>query len=653
MIEARHAFENYKSSQPAAKPMLVEHQFTVFCSVVEEGGEGEWDALRLRLPRVKDSAERRNIILSLGCTKSHETIMRYFEEFSAPRFNMVPLIFAEAARHGKLWRVRAAEYVLTNWQQLKMTFPRRFQDILTCVFKYISSDDELSDVNMLLRRHRWSLLRYSSVFDSIEEAAKKNMRWVDAHLDEVTRWLKRDVAEFILDDQVMHGNGTLSGIGNGTRDEEESGSLEIHGSEDYGEIGVYSGRLKDRGIHTSTRSGMGKVEDNKLSRTSDAAVNRPDNREYDQHHKEIAGTKADLDGSTLMVSMDLDVAGCTSESSSRSDSRDATLASRGNGVATNVTVNTSAGFRESETPIEIRAKDDGPGKESPQSYPETLQGGEHRMDTRENADGTKENSSAYVDEGNISLMSRAGRSINISATPEKTPHAAVQYNPTVFLGANNAPTLTGQSQVLANSASRNMGGSFLNTTEHAGSEDAENKIPVEGSTVADLNDVSTEGNRHQSHQLAGTDVKKTADASKSGYAAVDTSTTEDEPANTEKAAKVIATSSLTKIVVANGAAEGISAPNAALASKATDTLNTAEGTHAADGTSMPLKAGIASDSAGIAPRDSSSGPGQRRDDVDGEDASNDYSFTDDYEESGDSEYAVNEGSGQGKDMTLR
>lgn len=671
MIEARHAFESYKSPQPTAKPMLAEHQFTVFCSVVEDGGESEWETLRLRLARVNGSAERRNIILSLGCTKSHEILMRYFEEFSAPRFNMVPLIFAEAARHGKLWRARATEYVLTNWQQLKMTFPRRFQDILSSVFKYISSDDELSDVNMLLRRNRWSLLRYTSVFDSIEEAARKNMRWIDAHLSEVTRWLKRDVAEFILDDQVLHGNGTFSGVGNGTRDEEDAGSLDIREAEDHGEVGVFGGRLEDEAIHATARSGIGKVADNTLSDNSDAAMNHRDSREYDQKYKDIARTKADLGGSTLAISVDLTVAASTGNSRSRSDSIDPTLAKWDYGLVTNVTV------LESDAAQEIRAKDDVPGRGSPQSPADRHQGSEDRADIRENASDTKENSRAYVGGDHTSVMSKSGPSINISSKPEKTPHVVVQDNPAVVQAAGSGSPLAGQSHVLANGASGNISGSFLSTTGPAGGEgtaidilataetkfpsnsghsNADNIIPEGGSKIADVNALSTEGNRYKSDRRVGADIKNATDVRTADSVALGNSTADTEPATSREIAKTTAVSSLTKIVAATDVAEGNSGTKTALASKATNTsdtsathtsrvTNAAEGTGATKGASVPFKAELASDGPGIAPSDNSSGPGQRRGGVDSEDTSNGYFFADDYEESGDSGYAVNEGSG--------
>ncbi|KAH8024151.1 hypothetical protein HPB51_021772 [Rhipicephalus microplus] len=105
------------------------------------------------------------------------------------------------------------------------------------------------NVGNLLKRHRWSLLRYSGTFDKIHEIAKRNMKWVALYYDEVARWLKRDVAEFILDDQVLHGNGTLSG--NDTRNEEDSDNLEVGDSDDFEtrdipEHGVSDGDIAER-----------------------------------------------------------------------------------------------------------------------------------------------------------------------------------------------------------------------------------------------------------------------------------------------------------------------------------------------------------------------------------------------------------------------
>ncbi|KAL1422178.1 hypothetical protein MTO96_022390 [Rhipicephalus appendiculatus] len=155
LIEARHAFESYKSPESTAKPILPEHQFTVFCTVIEDGDEAEWVALRTRLDHVNDGVERRNIILALGCTRDRS------------RLNQI---------------------------------------------------------------------------------AKKNMQWVASYYDEVARWLKRDVAEFILDDQVLHGNGTLSGLGNDTRNEEDPESLEVGTSEDFGARSIAEYRVTDGAI---------------------------------------------------------------------------------------------------------------------------------------------------------------------------------------------------------------------------------------------------------------------------------------------------------------------------------------------------------------------------------------------------------------------
>ncbi|XP_075749195.1 aminopeptidase Ey-like [Rhipicephalus microplus] len=249
LIEARHAFESYKSPESTAKPILPEHQFTVFCTVIEDGDEAAWIALRTRLDQVSNGVERRNIILALGCTRDTNRLTRYFEEFSVPAMKMVPLLFTEVAKRGNFWRLRTADYVIANWQGLKSTYPRLFPGIIASVFKYVSSYEELSEVSNLVKRHRWSLLRYSGTFDKIHEIAKRNMKWVASYYDEVARWLKRDVAEFILDDQVLHGNGTLSG--NDTRNEEDSDNLEVGNSDDFEtrdipEHGVSDGDIAER-----------------------------------------------------------------------------------------------------------------------------------------------------------------------------------------------------------------------------------------------------------------------------------------------------------------------------------------------------------------------------------------------------------------------
>ncbi|KAL3205467.1 hypothetical protein MRX96_040835 [Rhipicephalus microplus] len=121
LIEARHAFESYKSPESTAKPILPEHQFTVFCTVIEDGDEAAWIALRTRLDQVSDGVERRNIILALGCTRDTSRLTRYFEEFSVPAMKMVPLLFTEVAKRGNFWRLRTTDYVIANWQSLKST----------------------------------------------------------------------------------------------------------------------------------------------------------------------------------------------------------------------------------------------------------------------------------------------------------------------------------------------------------------------------------------------------------------------------------------------------------------------------------------------------------------------------------------------------
>ncbi|KAH9369046.1 hypothetical protein HPB48_002608 [Haemaphysalis longicornis] len=57
--------------------ILPELQLTVFCTVIEDGGEEEWQSLYTRLGRVSNNAERRSIILSLGCTKDHDRLIRF------------------------------------------------------------------------------------------------------------------------------------------------------------------------------------------------------------------------------------------------------------------------------------------------------------------------------------------------------------------------------------------------------------------------------------------------------------------------------------------------------------------------------------------------------------------------------------------------
>ncbi|KAH6930554.1 hypothetical protein HPB50_014720 [Hyalomma asiaticum] len=275
LIEARHAFEGYKSPESTTKPILQEHQFTVFCTVIEDGDEADWMALRTRLDHVSDGVERRNIILALGCTRDRGRLTRYFEEFSAPATKMVPLLFSEVAKRGSFWRLRTAEYIVANWQDLKETYPRLFQSILTSVFKYACSNEELSEVNNLLKRHHWSLLRYSSTFEKIHQVAKKNMQWVASYHEEVARWLKRDVAEFILDDQVLHGNGTLSGLGNNTKNDEDIDDLDVGASEDFG---VRSGSPEYRVADDAITEENSSVSHPHLARLGDTLLNRGRNK---------------------------------------------------------------------------------------------------------------------------------------------------------------------------------------------------------------------------------------------------------------------------------------------------------------------------------------------------------------------------------------
>ncbi|XP_065305334.1 uncharacterized protein [Dermacentor albipictus] len=270
LIEARHAFDSYKSPQTTSKPILLEHQFTVFCTVIEDGDEAEWTVLRTRLEQVSDGVERRNIILALGCTRDRSRLRRYFEEFSVPSVRMVPILFTEAAKRGNFWRLRTAEYILANWKELKIMYPRHFQGILTAVFKYISSSEELLEVSKLLKRNHWSLLRYNAVFENIDQTAKKNIQWVASHYAEVARWLKRDVAEFILDDQVLHGNATLSGLGNDTKNEDEADSLDIGASEAFEAGGILNHQVTNSAIAKENNSGL----DSGVAGLGDTVLNR-------------------------------------------------------------------------------------------------------------------------------------------------------------------------------------------------------------------------------------------------------------------------------------------------------------------------------------------------------------------------------------------
>ncbi|XP_054926503.1 uncharacterized protein [Dermacentor andersoni] len=183
---------------------------------------------------------------------------------------MVPILFTEAAKRGTFWRLRTTEYILANWEELKTTYPRHFLSILTAVFKYVSSNEELLEVNKLLRRNHWSLLRYNAAFESIDQAAKKNIQWVASHYAEVAHWLKRDVAEFILDDQVLHGNATLSDLGNDTKNDDEADSLDIGASEAFEACGILDHQVTNSAIAKENNSDL----DSDVAGLRDTVLNR-------------------------------------------------------------------------------------------------------------------------------------------------------------------------------------------------------------------------------------------------------------------------------------------------------------------------------------------------------------------------------------------
>ncbi|EEC12986.1 conserved hypothetical protein [Ixodes scapularis] len=141
VIEARHAFNFFRRSGPRSKSLLVDHQVTVFCTVIEDGGESEWQALYNLLSHASSPTERSNIIVSLGCSKNPSTLRRY-------------------------------------------------------------------SVTDLFTEHGASLDAHKVALERIKESANRNVHWMMNHYAEVSRWLKRDVTEFILDDQVMRGNIT-------------------------------------------------------------------------------------------------------------------------------------------------------------------------------------------------------------------------------------------------------------------------------------------------------------------------------------------------------------------------------------------------------------------------------------------------------------
>ncbi|CAN8014508.1 unnamed protein product [Ixodes persulcatus] len=208
VIEARHAFNYFRRSEPRSKRLLVGHQVTVFCTVIEDGGEDEWQALYELLSHASSPVERINIIVSLGCSKNPSTLRRYFQVFTPTHMIAVPLIFEETSRRSTFGRAAASEFVLENSDALKVMYPEIFGDILVAVFSNINTMAELRKVTNLFKQHGASLDAHKAALERIKESANRNVHWVMNHYAEVSRWLKRDVTEFILDDQVMRGNIT-------------------------------------------------------------------------------------------------------------------------------------------------------------------------------------------------------------------------------------------------------------------------------------------------------------------------------------------------------------------------------------------------------------------------------------------------------------
>ncbi|CAN7984092.1 unnamed protein product [Ixodes hexagonus] len=218
VIEARHAFDRYRKSVEQRKWLLADHQVTVFCTVIEDGGEDEWQALYDLLSHVTNPVERTNIIVSLGCSRSPSTLRRYFQVFTPAHMGAVPLIFTETAKRSPFVRTAASEFVLENWRALKVMYPVIFGDILVAAFSNINAVAELKKVTDLFKQNESPLEAYKAALKRVEQSANRNIHWVMNHYAEVSRWLKRDVTEFILDDQVMHANFTSNGTS-------ESGNL--------------------------------------------------------------------------------------------------------------------------------------------------------------------------------------------------------------------------------------------------------------------------------------------------------------------------------------------------------------------------------------------------------------------------------------------
>ncbi|KAM7313766.1 aminopeptidase N [Ixodes scapularis] len=143
VIEARHAFNFFRRSGPRSKSLLVDHQVTVFCTVIEDGGESEWQALYNLLSHASSPTERSNIIVSLGCSKNPSTLRRYFQVFTPTHMIAVPLIFEETARRSTIGRAAASEFILENSHALKVMYPEIFGDILVAVFSNINTMAEL------------------------------------------------------------------------------------------------------------------------------------------------------------------------------------------------------------------------------------------------------------------------------------------------------------------------------------------------------------------------------------------------------------------------------------------------------------------------------------------------------------------------------
>ncbi|CAN7980918.1 unnamed protein product [Ixodes pacificus] len=179
------------------------------------GGRFSWRSARLcqyreghgaGFQRVHNSSHAACNVISLSPSKSRA--LRNSRLYVQSLRSELLLITRRALRQLQICKRPSKRSCRARYCNLFPPYPEIFGDILVAVFSNINTMAELRKVINLFKQHGASLDAHKAALERIKESANRNVHWVMNHYAEVSRWLKRDVTEFILDDQVMRGNIT-------------------------------------------------------------------------------------------------------------------------------------------------------------------------------------------------------------------------------------------------------------------------------------------------------------------------------------------------------------------------------------------------------------------------------------------------------------